>query len=104
MPPKPIAHELEPVEDFLVARGIESLANELVKGHNGELIPLHEALACGPARTSIDSIIAERRETALELGVKDIDVLPAVRRHIDKLGEEAQNATQAPAPAGAGKK
>jgi len=91
---------LEPVADFLAVRGLESLADRPVMGHDGEPVTLAQALAsCAPARKSIDSTLA----TIKDLGVKSEDILPAMEKHINRMGKEAQETIPAPI-AGAEKK
>lgn len=93
--------ELEPVEDFLSSRGIESLADAPVMGHDGQTVPLAEALAaCGPARAQIDSTI----ETIREVGGPDVDVTGAMRRNLERMSEQAQATDPTPQAAGAEKK
>lgn len=78
---------LEPVEDFLATRGIESLASCPVMGHDGKPVSLADALAsCEPARRSIDSQLA----TIQRLGSKD-DIIPEMTRYIEEMGETARD-------------
>lgn len=77
----------EEVQEFLVERGIESLADRPVRGHDGELMPLAQAIAtCEPARTSIDSTI----ETIRDMGGKDTDIIPQMTKHLDRMSQKAQ--------------
>jgi len=95
------AAELEPVEDFLASRGIESLASRPVTGHDGQPVPLAEALAfCEPARHSIDAAIA----TIKDVGGENADVLSAMTRHVERMSNEAQSTIPTPQTAGAEKK
>ena len=88
-----VEQELEPVEDFLASRGIESLADRLVKDHDGKPVPLAEALAmCEPARASIDSTI----ETIRDMGGKDADILPQMTKHLERMGRKAQSTKLTP--------
>jgi hypothetical protein len=98
MPPKAAQPDLEPVQDFLAERGIESLAGCPVMGHDGEPVTLAEALAsCEPARRSIDRTIALSKKY-------NGDVLTDLKESLEEMGEEAQETTLTPETAGAEKK
>jgi hypothetical protein len=91
----------EPIQEFLATRGIESLGHCPVMNHEGQPVTLAEALAsCEPARRSIDSTLAIIRD----MGGEEADVLPAMTKHIERMGQEAQGARPAPETSGAGKK
>lgn len=92
---------LESVEDFLAERGIESLADAPVMGHDGKSVPLAEALAsCRPARDSIDDTIA----TIKAVGGPEVDVTGAIQNHLTRMSERADATSVTPQPAGAEKK
>lgn len=69
------------------------MADRPVKSHDGSVVTLSEALAsCEPARHSIDAAI----ETIRDVGGSDIDVVPALTKHIERMGEKAQTNSTAP--------
>ena len=100
------AEELIPVADWMQERGLSpTFADKEIIGHDGNPVPLSEALACGPARMALDALIEERKATAKELGVDNIVIDGAViDRFVKKMGERAQSTPIAPGQPGAGEK
>ena len=79
---------MEPIEDFLADRGVESLANRTVIGHDGEPMTLAAALSlCEPARNSVDATLDTLRDAVGE----DVDLVPLMERHLDRMEEKAQS-------------
>jgi hypothetical protein len=73
--------------EFLTELGIESLASREVLDHEGNSVPLAQALVtCQSARSAISSAV----EMIREIGGDDVDVLPHMTKHIDRMGEEAR--------------
>ncbi len=73
-------------QEFLIRNGIESLADRQVSNHDGEMIPLAQALVeCSSARSAIEGAV----EMAKEFG--DGDVLAPMTKYLDKLSKQAQS-------------
>jgi hypothetical protein len=88
-----MTHEGAPVqpetpEEFLANRGIESLAGRMVAGHDGQPVPLSQALAeCPrPVQAMIDSSIDLIRDMTDDAE----DIVPRLAKQLDRMGERAQ--------------
>ena len=84
---------------FLVDNGIESLGDRLVANHEGNMMPLAEALAtCAPARQAIEGAVTMAREFGA-------DVKTAMTAYLDKLATpQTRSGHPSEAPAEAKKK
>lgn len=73
-------------QEFLRVNGIESLRDRMVNDHDGNAMPLEEALVvCQSARQSIEGAV----EMARTFG--DGDVLTPMTKYLDKLSDQAQS-------------
>ncbi len=78
--------DAQAAQELLTRNGIESLADRLVANHDGEMIPLKQALVeCSAARSAVEGAA----EMAKEFG--DGDVLAPMTKYLDKLSKQAQS-------------
>lgn len=83
----PAEAEIDPSK-FLSDRGLETLGTRMVKDHEGNLVPLIDAVRVPCARSAIDAAV----EMVRDMRGEDADIVPDMSRYLNRLEKNTQEA------------